>query len=432
MSIDFTIPEIQPVRVRGDAASERFYVPLSVLRKWPPLLRLDLRTGKDEAIPLLTRSQNGIVDRALLEQLSKEVLKVEALPEELAQAIPTLVEQIDTPTNRPASLALQQILPPVVFGGSEETLTDWQQQLRGDDLFVELAGGLRDYTLLWLRVEGRPGDREIAKFGYDIEMRDQLRTYSPAAFGLQPFEVEFEAPHLGNSGSYHLILSTPPPVSVIDSEVVLKQPGTQYGQPESTYVVAQCSSGQAQAAEHDLQLYTKCFPHDARFYVAGDRTGLVGSIWVALLIDKRSFVRAAALSATAIAAVLGFYLGRLDSLVTSPGSAVSLLLLVPGLLAYLLVRPTEHPLVGQFLTGLRHLLMLSGSLALIGAAALVLRGSQGPPSAEFRLFFVVLFILALLSAGMLILSVVLPTGKSRRPLSEQAKQASTAPRGRRP
>jgi hypothetical protein len=150
---------------------------------------------------------------------------------------------------------------------------------------------------------------------------------------------------------------------------------------------------------------------------------------VALLIDKRRFVRAAALASIVIAAILGLYIDRLDSLVARPGSAVSLLLIVPGLLAYLLVRPAEHPLVGQFLRGLRYVLMASGTTALTGAGALVMHGPD-EPSAEFRLFFFGLFLIALICAGVLVLSVLLPLGRSRRPLSAQATKAITAPRGR--
>ena len=149
------------------------------------------------------------------------------------------------------------------------------------------------------------------------------------------------------------------------------------------------------------------------------------------MVDKRRFVLAAAVASIAIATTLGFYLDGLDSLLARPGSAVSLLLLVPGLLAYLLVRPAEHPLVGQFLRGLRYVLMASGTTALVGAAALVVHGPE-EPSSDFRLFFFVLFLIALICAAVLVLSVLLPLGDSRRPLSAQARQATTAPRGRLP
>jgi hypothetical protein len=428
VSIDFTIPEIRSVK--EGRAPERYYVPLSVLRKWPPLLKLDLRTGAGVAIPLLTREQNAVVDGALLRQLAEELLvaRTIAKPNQLDGLIETLVGAIDTGPHSPASQALRDLLPPRRFGDAERALEPWQRALREDDLFVELAGGLRDHTLLWLRVEGEPGDREIVKFSYEIAMKDQLTLREAAAYGLAPFEVEFQAPHLGNSGSYHLTLSTPSPVAVVDAEMVIKQPGTLRGGGGS-YVVAQCSSKQREKEENGLNLYAEAFPHEARFYVAGNRTGLQGGVWVALMIEKRSFVRAAAAAAIAIAVVLGIYLDRLETIVSKPGSAVSLLLLVPGLLAYLLVRPAEHPLVGQFLRGLRGTLLASGSLALAGAATLVVHGN-GPPGPGLYLWFWILFVAALLCAGLLTLGVILPIGSSRFPLSRDAKNARTAPPGR--
>jgi hypothetical protein len=54
LSIDFTIPNVAPIQHAG---RNRYYVPLSLIRKWPPLLRLDL-TYEGHSVPFLTRTQN--------------------------------------------------------------------------------------------------------------------------------------------------------------------------------------------------------------------------------------------------------------------------------------------------------------------------------------------------------------------------------------
>src|SRR4051794_4689675 len=61
ISIDFSVPGgLKPVRDHPPVAAgttpvaARYYVPLSLVRKWPPLPRLDLRDPEGRPIPFLT------------------------------------------------------------------------------------------------------------------------------------------------------------------------------------------------------------------------------------------------------------------------------------------------------------------------------------------------------------------------------------------
>ena len=69
VSIDFTIPKIPPVpnsaapmadppkspgQTDEQGTVARYYVPLSLLKKWPPVIRLDLRSNSGDPVPLLT------------------------------------------------------------------------------------------------------------------------------------------------------------------------------------------------------------------------------------------------------------------------------------------------------------------------------------------------------------------------------------------
>jgi hypothetical protein len=106
VTIDFTIPDaLRPTDPKLDGATSDglFYVPLSVLRKWPPVLQLDLRNEQDEPIPLLTRSQNGIADKALLVALAQKVAGEEALGEtDIPEHLRTIAERPSGRATKPA------------------------------------------------------------------------------------------------------------------------------------------------------------------------------------------------------------------------------------------------------------------------------------------------------------------------------------------
>lgn len=438
VSIDFSIPNLKPVphrvtagrdsdratdRAEGDVGQgDRYYVPLSYLRKWPPLLRLDLRNAADQPVPLLTRKQNETLDAELLLALAAHVLDGEIEDEDLRKQLNILATTRDKDD---ASRALLSVMPPSALGSPAPE----RKRLREHPHFREVAGALRDNTLLWLRVEGQPGDREMVKFSYDIPMRQLVRGRSMAAFGLRAFKVRFETPHIGGAGSYHLNISAPAPLQVPDARIVINDPRTAEGHPEEDRVVAVCDATRREArevlAQGPLELYAHRVGRQARFYVHGDRAGSRGEAWVALLAEKSGFVTGAATAAVGTAALLGLFAFRLGTVLDQVEAAVALLLLAPALLAYLVVRPGEHALVGQFLTGLRRLLLGVAALPLVGAAMIV--GAGGEKTDTLCAAFAVLFGLACLGAVGLTAGAIFPLGKHRRPLTvAEASEGSSS------
>lgn len=165
VSVDFTIPpELVPAQKEPDGRG-RFYVPLSLLLKWPPLLRLDLRDAVGHPIPLLTGAQNALLDAALLEALA---LKATGEPE-LSPELRTAIEML-TSDREMAKEGLRTLLPALDEAEQITSFDKERKSLRMDPVFVSIAGGLRDSTFLWLRVAGEAGDREIVKFsiGYRV------------------------------------------------------------------------------------------------------------------------------------------------------------------------------------------------------------------------------------------------------------------------
>ena len=421
ISIDFTIPELDAVK--EGVAPERYYVPLSLLRKWPPLLRLDCRNGAGEPIPLLTRQQNGIVDSALLVALAESALAGSDFS--VDDVRDSLIELATSKDRREASRALLSVVPPPKLGDT----TPLQEKLAEDRVFTEIAGGLRDNTLLWLRVEGKPGDREIVKFAYDIPMRGRVQAWSPAAFGLRSFRLRFETPHLGTSGSYHLLISAPAPLVVADSEVLIREPLTPAGQPDQARIIGRCSARERECEEQvatgPLAMYTETFERDARFYVAGRRTGATGEARVAVMVEKGGFVKGAAIGAAGTAALLTAFAARLSEAVEETEATVTMLLVVPALLAYLLVRPNDHTLAAQMLRGLRRVLFGVGLLPLLGAAALVM--AAGDASDLLCKTFVALAGAAWIATAITTAGAALPRGRFARPFSLRPAPSQKAP-----
>jgi hypothetical protein len=373
-----------------------------------------MRTGSGVPIPLLTRVQNGIVDAALLLALAERALEGtgEVLTPEMREAIDALATSND---ERSASRALVALVPPPILGSP----TAIQQALAGDEVFTEIAGGLRDNTLLWLRVEGKPGDREVVRFSYDIPMKGRLGPLSSASFGLRPIRLRFGTPHLGTSGSYHLIISAPAPLIVTDGALVLAVPKTPHD-PDRLDIVGSCTASEEDvevAAAHPIQLYTKTFERDARFYVTGRRAGAIGRVYVSFLVERGGFIRGAAIASLAITLLLLAFVIGLGRILRVPEAAITLLLLAPALLAYLLVRPAEHTLVGPLLRGLRWVLLLVGLLPVAGAVAILLAGADAN-GRGLRETFLGLAALAGLASLILVSALVFPRGRDRRPFSD--------------
>lgn len=413
VSVDFTIPELSPVP-HGSGGGARYYVPLSFIRKWPPLLRLDLRNGRDEPIPFLTGAQNAALDKAVLTALAEEATTEKLDDDEIHKAIKDLITERDDA----AAEGLRVLLPPLASEDQVDNLDRIRQELRADPLFVAVAGGLRDSTFLWLRVEGEPGDREIVKFSYDIPMDVNIGSWSAASFGFRPFLADFGSPHIGSSSSYHLTISIPSPLEVVDTEVRLvkrqspDQQAVDYGE-----IVASCAASSSRVDSGDLTIYTEPVGGQGRFYVTGERSGCTGEAHVALIADK-GLARNSWFAATMIAALLTTYSLRLGSVLELNEAAVTLALVAPALLAYLLVRPAQHEFVRSFTTGIRRLLAISGLLPMLGAAAIVLSG--GDRSTVLCDVFIGLASMAWALAVLLLLSAVFPLGDSARPLSSAA------------
>jgi hypothetical protein len=395
LSIDFSIPQgLVPIDggVRG-TRSPRYYVPLSFLAKWPPLDQLDLVGEDGKTIPFLTGRQNRILDAAVLVQMAEDATISAALTEDekkqvsddqkrqLAEDQQLLltedqklgISKIALAPHREAKEAFDATCPSAT-GSPDRSVPPTIAALRKDPIFVALARKLCHSTILWLRTEADVEDREIVKFAYDIPWELDIPRFSRAAFGLAPFLVQFDTPHVGATGSYHLNLTMPAPLEAAEAELLMFDASASAASGESIdrgAVRHQATPGHpVQPPDDGLGAYADVRGQRAKFYVSGDRNGLAGRIYVGLKVQADGFLFSACMGSALIALVLGAFAAEHQQVTSNNNSSVAVLLVVPALLAYLL-RPSEHLLVGGLLAGLRRLAVLGGVWPLIAAVCVV-------------------------------------------------------------
>lgn len=398
VSIDFTVPEgLQPATEElkeGSTRPPRYYVPLSLVRRWPPLPRLDLRDETGKAIPFLTGRQNSLLDSSALKSVAVGISpKIDVG----LQAMITRIAGAEREDERSSALA-NVLGPPPESDESEAAAA--HRALCENPIFCALARDLVVHTLLWLRVEAWPEDREIVKFSYDAPLHPQdSRPRLKSSLGLEPFVFRFEVPHLGTTSSYHCNVISPPPLEVVRAQLALFEPPSRQGD-LSKYLAGQVrhqvDSTRQRPESRDVELYVGVAESQAKFYASGDRTGLEGSIWVAVLIQSQALLRGA-LGATLVAfALLLSFTIFLKGITPIADAAVAVLLIAPAVLGYLLVRPGEEAWAGGFLGGLRRIVIFSGVPPVLAAAALVLGGGDCPTPLLYVGFSVLTIIEAVL------------------------------------
>jgi hypothetical protein len=368
ISIDFSIPP--GLRSIDDTKPGhrpyRFYVPLSALRKWPPLNRLDLRGEDGHPIPFLTGRQNQLLDAATLLQMAEETLARKDLV--LSEAEARQIVRIAQARGATAQAAFNAVCPPE----SDNPVTEVADALRSDKAFLALAQLLRLNTLLWLRTEGEEDDREIVKFAYELafDSRRSLR----GSFALGGYTSAFDTPHAGSVGSYHLTIAFPPPLTAVDSELVLYDAavpvpvGEQINQATIKHKATPASP--IDDPYNAFRVQPEVRASQAKFYVSGDRLGSTGRVFVVVQPAIAPFLAASAFGVALLAGILVTF-GEVSTQVAEYREAtVATLLVAPALLAYVL-RPAGHVLVAGLLAGIRVVALLGGVWPIAGATLVV-------------------------------------------------------------
>jgi hypothetical protein len=370
LSVDFTVP----------ADWEGAYVPISVLPKWPPLYRLDFKTAEGSPVPLLTSAQNGVIDEALMlalvEQIDREALEKEAV----RGAIRSLTRGPETHLER----AFDTFRSGLRYDPTDKRI----------ERLLDLAAMLTDATLLWFPVDQeRQGERTLCKLEYLIRNfetdRWHLRLFRSIGWA-HPAEY-IPLWHIGADANFHAELEAPS-VLVIrslepryywfsDSDSVddrESEPDSEERTGGGARSTQEPDSDSAEAESVGLrpEQYIDREGRLGHVYVAGRRP--LGADLIATLGVSRAAIFPMFASAALIAVlVTAFYEWRTQ--MAAPGhidAATAVLILIPALIGYVAIRPSDPPVARRFILGAQILSVAAAAVPLVMAVLLLRYADQ--------------------------------------------------------
>lgn len=374
LTVDVQLPCDPTLGEVGADGVHTYWIPVASIAKHPPRSNIDLRDDHGRVVALLTREENAAISLAAVRRAVRDLLDADP-PPTLADALRLLVEGDGLRGDLPFALARV---------GLEKAGADLDS---GAGLaLAESLRVLAGNSLIWVALQGSPGQRRVIKFHYDIELeRAPLRRarpgtrqylvyateaqivipldvpvrgdgnpYSPLrrlaarialAVGLGAIDLGIESPYLTASSAYHLQVESPPGVETRDVRLLTK--------------LAEHSHQDSWQREHGVHLYV------AHARLAEDGGSALAN--VALRVGRRGFMTFSWLSAVLTAALL--WAVTIADRVKSEEATAAVLLVGPALLAALVVRPGEHPVATKLLSGVRTLVAVNGLLAIAAAAA---------------------------------------------------------------
>lgn len=435
LSIDFTIPgESVPLSgSSGSAEPAEFWLPVALLRKWPPLMKLDLTSGGGDPLPLLTTGKNREVDAAVLKALWKDRFEVDALPDEMTTALDTVARSSRSEATAAVLDARRALIARALTEGDGAEAFARERV----DPFLAVAATLAENSVFWARVTGRPGERQLVKVAFEDPVRVpvSLRRRIFASLSWQAIVAEYEIPHIGNAGIYHCQIDPPPDLEVRTARLVLDHPplvtvgddgpGTDPETPSLPPLYRLAGRALKQAVMRRFEElfdpgppdvrgepttgtpYERVTPGRAHLYVSGARKSF-GIASVRMAVAPRTLTTKAIVACFALALLMTVAAAVPGSAVDDAGVAATTLLLVPGLLGFL-AQPRENPLVSKYLVGVRAVTLVAAACPTIAAVSLLGADDAG----DVRCLWIALAIVDWLAVAALIPSRLLPAPARR-------------------
>jgi hypothetical protein len=417
-SIDFSIPKGAPtLGLDGswgmEGEGELFLLPVSALGKWPPFDRFDLRDDRGKSLPLLRGEENREADAAALLGIHP------GLPPALCEQLEAIVR-----ADRPRALALQQrlaeLLVPLVPRGSDDAAQKERVLLA---IVKHWAAVLATNSLLWVPVRGRCGDRRLVKFEFQQPLESELRYWPRVeqSFSWAPTRVLLEVPMVTSCLTYHLQFRPPRDLRVIAAELELSA-GPRSHQSASTPPTPPPFEGLgpllrrfgrwshrllalasatflallrrrwsevslpegAPAPDRAIEpepppgvAHARVDPRSAHLYVSRPALGRpFGGARFQLRAARAGLISGALIAAVLIALIMTLFAACASEIIRRHlAPAVTVLVLAPGLIGFLAVRPNQHPLLRRNVRSVRGLLVIAAAIPILGAVLLVVIGN---------------------------------------------------------
>jgi hypothetical protein len=377
LSVDFTVP----------GSCTQSYVPVSVLPKWPPLYRFDFRRADGTPLSLLTSKQNGVADEALMLALVEHVSPSSLRQTEFRKALTRLGRGPETHL--------------------EEAFEAFRAGLRGDpadpkvERVLEIAAMLTDATLLWYPAgDQEGGTRTLCKVEYLIRSIETHHWHVKLLRSLswrQPAEY-IPLWHIGADANFHAEVEAPAVLAIRSVEP------RYYLFADDADATPDGATANSEDAGLRPDEHIDREGRLAHVYVAGRRP-LAADLLVTFAPSRAGAVVPAFAAAALIAALTTvFYLwrGQLGA-TANVDAAVAVLVLVPALIGYVVIRPSDPPLARRYIFGTQ-LLSLAAGVVPLAMALLLLRFDAR--SACLQSAWVWSMVASWIIAGLLLVSVL--------------------------
>jgi hypothetical protein len=392
-SVHFTVPSVAP-EIRVADAGFRL-VPLATLYK-ETLVNFDCRDESGTALPVLTRTQQGLLTvrglTAWAEALVDQAV-AEPLDAEVAAEIAGLV--MGEAAERAAARSS------FAGGGGQRAA------LREDEFFALVLERLTEQFLLITLVDDVPGTQRVLKFSYE-ELGGLAAEPWPraplAALGWIPRRAASAAESLFSAESYHFEADLPPGVDVPVASLWV-------GTGEDDMACIDVDPGNQQRIALRSPGYEGGVA-EVRWSVWPARGGWLRTAWFGTLLA---------------AVTLGLGAWRLDTITavsagdeaaggTVPAGtrtelAAAVVLSLIGALGGLVARIEEHPLVTLILAWPRRLAALAAVLPFVAAGSLIV----GPSGEARRVLWIGLAVVAAAIAAVFTVAFTRPLDRRRVP-----------------
>lgn len=385
LTIDLALPSGGDGSVPWDGGTRLFYLPGAQIRKRPATTNMDLRSEDDRSLPVLTRIENAQITNAALWEATRRSIALgprarDFLRAYLRGAVYATDWQYQAAYVASALGVVMRARPDLVAGQNPEFMRLYQ-------LWHDVAA----CSIVWLGIEGWPGERRVVKFAYDVALelpgiqrsrrragwkQQRLRIGGverdvwlydvgdgnergfarrmwnrfATTVGWAAYDISVDSLYFRNTGSYHLQFT--PPDGVETREIRLR---------------ARLVNSQGQRRE----AVATCDRRNAHLFFAGLRVRRDGPAEISLRVGRRGFLSYATMSAVIIAGMLQSCAHWSRGVLKHEDVAVAILLLVPTLLAVFSLQPGEHQLATKLLAGVRMLLFLEGLMSAVAATVLL-------------------------------------------------------------
>jgi hypothetical protein len=312
-----------------------------------PLVSFDLRDEAGNALPVLTTNENGHVAWSALVAAAQAVLGAEV------------------PSSIRISLRSVVFLDPALRGATLKAVRELEidksarQELFERPGFSGLFESLARGFLLVTPVAHPEAGRRIFKYAYSESFFRDRRAPLMQSLGLDPLLIDFDVPLIGEAQSYHLECEVPEDLQIADATLIAT---TADGTRDSAAV------GRGERVHLLLSDLDPVAEGIATVRVTPSATGTLRATTLSTFIISLTLV---------LGAVFGHRIAQ------GSDAAAAVLLLVPGLMIALVLRPGEHRLASLVLRGLRAMVLVAAWCSFVAAGLIALSVSGSALTATF-------------------------------------------------